>query len=226
MFSPRRYCGYRIYLGCFLFYSSFSQPCHTSPCWPPPMSAVASWSTFSQLCPILAEAVRGWLPPGRSASASVPELSSSRHAAWLNFADFRSSGDLYCVSYPVIHNSLWHRRLVCTCRGSQLFGGVGKQFVSVILLIDDSLGVVCSDAFVLRKIPSRSMFWWCMMTDIDIWKHTWVAIFVSVKSNLQIKQNKNHLKNWILLILQSWENWENVGILKRLQKRSAFCVCL
>ena len=31
----------------------------------------------------------------RSASASVPELSSSRHAAWLNFADFRSSGDFF-----------------------------------------------------------------------------------------------------------------------------------
>ena len=74
MFSPRRYCRYRIYLGCVLFYSSFSQPCHTSPCWPPPMSAVASWSTFSQLCPVLAQAVRDWLPPGRSAPASVPEL--------------------------------------------------------------------------------------------------------------------------------------------------------
>ena len=34
MFSPRRYCRYRIYLGCVLFRSSFSQPCHTSPCAP------------------------------------------------------------------------------------------------------------------------------------------------------------------------------------------------
>ena len=59
MFSPRRYCRYRIYLGCVLFYSSFSQPCHTSPCWPPPMSSVASWSTFSQLCPVLAQAPCG-----------------------------------------------------------------------------------------------------------------------------------------------------------------------
>ena len=50
MFSPRRYCRYRIYLGCVLFRSSFSQPCHTSPCapcGPPAMSAVATWSTFS-----------------------------------------------------------------------------------------------------------------------------------------------------------------------------------
>ena len=31
----------------------------------------------------------------RSASASVPELSLSRHAAWLNFADLRFSGDFF-----------------------------------------------------------------------------------------------------------------------------------
>ena len=36
-------------------------------------------------------------PPGRSALASVPELhvSSFRHATWLNFADFCSSGDFF-----------------------------------------------------------------------------------------------------------------------------------
>ena len=39
----------------------------------------------------------GLASTGRSASASVPELSSSRHAAWPNFADFPSSGDLGCV---------------------------------------------------------------------------------------------------------------------------------
>ena len=33
----------------------------------------------------------------------------------------RLQAALYCVSHPVIHNSLWHRRLACTCRGSQLF---------------------------------------------------------------------------------------------------------
>ena len=56
----------------------------------------------------------GLASPGRSASASVPEPCSSRHAAWLHFADFCSSCNLYCVSHPVFHNSLWHRRLACT----------------------------------------------------------------------------------------------------------------
>ena len=39
----------------------------------------------------------GLSPPGRSALASVPELhvSSFRHATWLNFADFCSSGDFF-----------------------------------------------------------------------------------------------------------------------------------
>ena len=45
----------------------------------------------------------GLASPGRSASASVPEPCSSRHAAWLHFADFCFSGD--CVSNPVFHNS-------------------------------------------------------------------------------------------------------------------------
>ena len=67
MFSPRCYCRYRIYLGRVLFCSSFSQPCHTSPCvqcGPPLVSVVTSWSTFSQVCPVLAQAVQGWLPLG------------------------------------------------------------------------------------------------------------------------------------------------------------------
>ena len=37
----------------------------------------------------------GLASPGRSASASVPELSLSRHAAWLNYADLCSSVDLF-----------------------------------------------------------------------------------------------------------------------------------
>ena len=48
----------------------------------------------------------GLASPRRPASASVPKPSSSRHAAWLHFADSHSSGDLYCVSYPVFHNSM------------------------------------------------------------------------------------------------------------------------
>ena len=141
---------------------------------------------FSALSCFGSGAVRDSLPPGRSASASVPELSSSRHAAWLNLADFRSSGDLYCVSHPVIHNSLW---LSCLA-----FWKYWEK-IRVINPFDRwfpwGRTIVCPDAFVLRKISSRSMFWWCMMTDIDIWKHPWVAIYVSVKSNLQIRWNKN-----------------------------------
>ena len=109
----------------------------------------------------------GLASPRRSASASVPEPCSSRHAAWLQFADFCSSGD--CVSNPVFHNSPWHRRLACTCRGSQLFSFLEvlvnnscNPFLSMILLgLNDSMP--SADAFVLYKIFSRSMFddvWW------------------------------------------------------------------
>ena len=48
----------------------------------------------------------GLAPPGRSALASVPELhvSSFRHATWLNFAEFCSSGDFfaYCILLSTI----------------------------------------------------------------------------------------------------------------------------
>ena len=148
----------------------------------------------------------GLASPGRSASASVPEPCSSRDAAWLHFADFCTSGNLYCVSHSVFHNSLWHRRLACTCRGSQLF-----SFLEV--LGNNSCNpfygrfswgrtIVCPDAFVLHsKISSRSVFdyvWWPIL----IYGNTG-ELYVSVTSNLQIKQNKNLSKNWILSILQS-----------------------
>ena len=63
----------------------------------------------------------GLASTGRSVSASVPELSSSRHAAWPNFADFRSSGDLGCVQTDATlltnnsqHCWMLHVASVCT----------------------------------------------------------------------------------------------------------------
>ena len=110
MFSPRRYCRYRIYLECVLFRSSFSQPCHTSPCalcappppppplrWsppppPPPLRCPLSLPAEALFLRLLLFSLRrcGVASPGRSALAFVPELhvSSFRHAAWLNFAGF------------------------------------------------------------------------------------------------------------------------------------------
>ena len=88
-----------IYLGYFLFYSSFSQPCHISMC--------AMWASSDVRCRFLehfflglfcfGSGAAGLAPPGRSALASVPELhvSSLRHTTWLNFADFCSSGDFF-----------------------------------------------------------------------------------------------------------------------------------
>ena len=62
----------------------------------------------------------GLASTGRSASASVPELSSSRHAAWPNFADFRSSGVLRCVQTDttlLTNNSqhCWMSRVASVC---------------------------------------------------------------------------------------------------------------
>ena len=62
----------------------------------------------------------GLASTGRSASASLPELSSSRHAAWPNFADFPSSGDLGCVHTDatlLTNNSqhCWMLRVASVC---------------------------------------------------------------------------------------------------------------
>ena len=94
---------------------------------------------------------------------------------------------LYCVSHPVIHNSLWHRRLDCTCRGSQLF-----SFLEVLgnnscnpfqRWFSWARTMVCPEAFVLHKISSRSVFdavWWSIL----IYGNT-RELHVSVISNLQ-----------------------------------------
>ena len=117
----------------------------------------------------------------------------------------RLQAALYCVSHPVLHNSLWHRRLACTCRGSQLFSpfqGLGNNSCNPFYRwFSWASTIVCPDAFVLHKISSWSVFddvrW-----PILIYGNT-RELHVSVISNLQIKQNKNLSKNWILSILQS-----------------------
>ena len=79
---------------------------------------------------------------GRSASASVPELSSSRHAAWLNFADLCSSGDLFV--YHILLSTivcdvavLLVLVLAVSCLAFWRFW----ETILVILFIDGSLGV-------------------------------------------------------------------------------------
>ena len=112
----------------------------------------------------------------------------------------------YCVSHPVIHNILWHRRLACTCRGNQLFSFLellGNHSCNLFYRwFSWGRTIVCPDAFVLHsKISSRSVFddvWW----PIFIYGNT-LELHVSVTSILEIKQNKNLSKNWILSILQS-----------------------
>ena len=140
----------------------------------------------------------GLASPGRSASASVPEPCSSRHAAWLHFADFCSSDD--CVSNPVFHNSPWHRRLACTCRGSQLFSCLEVLVNNSCnpFFIDDSSWdrtIVCSRLMLsfFIKFPAGQ----CLMMYDDRYPlmETHVSCMsLAVTSNLQIKQNKNFAK--------------------------------
>ena len=111
---------------------------------------------------------------------------------------------LYCLSHPVIQNSLWHRSLASTCRGSQLFSFLavwGNYSCNPFYRwFSWARTIVCRDAFVLLKISSQSVFddvWWPIL----IYGNT-REFHVSVISNLQIKQNKNLSKNWILSILQ------------------------
>ena len=129
-----------IYPGCVLFYSSFSQPCHVFMC--------AMWASSDVCCRFLEHFFLGllWL---RRWGVGFPWEIGIGIGAWTTcifvqtcylaqFCWFLLFWWPLCVSYPVMHNSLWHRRLACTCRGSQLFRGFGKQFVwsllSMILL--------------------------------------------------------------------------------------------
>ena len=145
MFSPRRYCRYRIYLACVLFYSSF---------WIHSLSTHLHVRHVGLLrCPLslpgalFLSFVLFWL---RRCGIRFPWEISIGIGAWTMFVKrcclttFRGLLHfwyLYCVSHPVFHNSLWHRRLVCTCRGSQLFSFLValvnnscNPFLSMILL--------------------------------------------------------------------------------------------
>ena len=146
------------------------------------MSAVATWSTSSQLLkvwPVFAQAVWDgfpWVIIGVWTTCIFFQT-----CCLAKFRGFSLFWWLLHVSHPVIHNSLWHRRLACTCRGSQLF-----SFLEV--LGNNSCNpfyqwfswdrtIVCPDAFFLHSIKNFQPLsvWWCVMTDIDIWKHTWDA---------------------------------------------------
>ena len=82
--------------------------------------------------------------PGRSALASFPELhvSSFRHAAWLNFVDFRSSGAFfaYCILLSTIVCDI-AVLLVLVVAVSCLAFWRFWETIRVILYIDDSLRV-------------------------------------------------------------------------------------
>ena len=108
-----------------LFYSSILQPCHIShvshvgPLRRPLSFPGALFLRF----------VLFWL---RRCGVGFPWDISIGIGAWttcifvqtcclVKFRGFSLFWWLLCVSHPVIHNSLWHRRLPCTCRGSQLF---------------------------------------------------------------------------------------------------------
>ena len=100
--------------------------------------------------------------PGRSALASVPELhvSSFRHAAWLNFAGFRSSVDFFAyriLLFTIVCDIAVLLVLVVAvlCLAFWRFW----ETIRVTLFIDDSVRtIVCPDAFVLHsKISSRSV---------------------------------------------------------------------
>jgi len=104
----------------------------------------------------------GLASPGRSALASVPELhvSSFRHASWLNFTGFRSSGDLF--AYRILLSTIICDiavLLVLIVAVSCLAFWRFWETIRVTLFIDDSVRtIVCPDAFVLHsKISSRSV---------------------------------------------------------------------
>ena len=175
------------HLGCVLFYSSFSQPRHISLCAMCASSDVRCrfLGHFFFFFSCFGSGAAGLSPPGRSALASVPELhvSSFRHATWLNFADFCSSGDFFA----------------CRILLSTLVCAIAVLLVLVVavscleVLGNNSCNsfyrwfswgrtIVYPDAVVLHsKIYSRSVFddvWW----PIFIYGST-SQLFVSVTSN-------------------------------------------
>ena len=94
----------------------------------------------------------GLASPGRSALASVPELhvSSFRHASWLNFAGFRSSGDFF--EYGILLSTMVCDiavLLVLVVAVSCLAFWRFWKTIRVILFMDDSLGVERSYALML-----------------------------------------------------------------------------
>ena len=83
----------------------------------------------------------GLASPGRS--GLVSELSSSRHAAWLNFADFRSSSEHF-FAYRILLSTIVCDiafSLVLVVAVSCLTFWRFWETIRLTLFIDDSLGV-------------------------------------------------------------------------------------
>ena len=191
MFSPRRYLSRMRSILLIIF--TATSPCVA--CGPHPTSAVVSWRKFFLGLSCFGSGGAGSALPGRSALATVPELhvSSFRHATWLNFADFCSSGDFF--AYRTLLSIL-----VVAVNCLEVLGN--NSCNPFYRWLSWGRTIVYPDAFVLHsKISSRSVFddvWW----PIFIYRNT-RQLYISIISNLQIKLNKNLSKNWILSILQS-----------------------
>ena len=112
MFSPRRYCRYRIYLFIYFAHHFHSLATHLLVRYVALLRCPLSLSEALFLRLLLFSLRRCWVASlGRSALALVPELhvSSFRHAAWLNFAGFRSSVDFFAYRI-LLFTIVWHRR--------------------------------------------------------------------------------------------------------------------
>ena len=107
-----------------LFYSSFSQPYHIS-IYVRHLGLLRRPRTLPGA--LFLRFVLSWL---RRCGVDFPWEISIDIGAWTTcifvqtcclakFREFSLFWWLLCVSHPVIHNSLWHRRLACTYRGIQ-----------------------------------------------------------------------------------------------------------
>ena len=139
MFSPRRYSSRMPFYFTHHFHSLATSPC--GPCGPPPTSAVVSWSTFSQVCPVLGQALRGWL-----------HLVDQHWHRCLNYTYLRS--DMLPGSISQIFALLVISLRIASCYAQQSvplpsclylsWQSAVQRFwetIRVIRFIDDSLGV-------------------------------------------------------------------------------------
>ena len=207
MFSPRRYCRYRIYLGCVLFYSSF---------WIHSLSIhLHVHHVGFLLCPLsfpgalFLSFVLFWL---RRCGVGFPWEISIVIGAWTIFvrtcclATFR----IFPLFWWLIAYRILFSRIVCdiavllvlvvavsrlafwrnnSCNPFYRWFSWGKTIVWPRLM----------PSFFI-KFPAGQCL---MMYDDRYWYMETHVSCIPVTGNLKIKQNKNLSKNWILSILQS-----------------------